>query len=166
MAFVNAGEQDLPPDESVLQNVLRQHGVRKHLSKGKWLSRAWNDFDAHAVAAVATRVGEQHELSRADELTVVNSLLRQGRGMGVGPKVARLMMIWDPQTGSMGSAYRRVIPLDRRWINALRQQGEDITCNLGREASYRHVEAQICRAAEHVGMLPFLADGAVFGWAP
>ncbi len=167
MAFVHAGEHDQPPAEADLRDLLRRHCVRRHVDKASWLLRAWNEFDFPTLAQFGVDTIAEGASSRESELALVvhiYELLADCRKLGVGPKVARLMMIWDPEAGTMGSAFKWVIPLDRRWINALRREGVDISPNLSREVSYRGVEEEICAAAEAAGMLPFLADGAVFGW--
>lgn len=163
-AVAYAGANDPRPTVEALQEILLRHGVRRHLDKGRWIHRAWEDLDVDVIAQAGEDATTEGTTSRASELQVVASLLRECRGLGVGPKVARLMMIWNPELGTMGVSFRHVIPLDRRWINALREEGVDIEPNLSNEASYRAVEDEICSAAVDAGLLPFLADGAVFGW--
>lgn len=163
-ALVEAGPDAVRPDATHLQALLQRHGIRRHLDKGRWIHRAWNELDVDALARASVSAMVGGGTTRERELEVVASLLWECFRMGVGPKVARLMMIWDAGEGTMGGAFRRVVPLDRRWINALAEEGVDIEARLYSERDYRRVEEEICRAADHAGYLPFLADGAVFGW--
>jgi hypothetical protein len=164
LALVHAGAQDPRPPVAAIQNMLRQHGVRRHRDKGAWIFRAWDELDVDAMASAGEQAIHEGATNRESELLLVDSLLHECGGMGVGPKVARLMMIWEPERATMGLPFRHVIPLDRRWINALESHGVLIEQNLSYEEQYRVVENEICAAAYDAGLAPFEADGAVFGW--
>jgi hypothetical protein len=56
-----------------------------------------------------------------------------------------------------------VIPIDIRWLNALKARGVDIEMKkLKDEDEYREVEDVLCRAAVDEGLLPSQADAVVF----
>jgi hypothetical protein len=160
-------------EEAILRCLL-EHGVRFAEDKVARIRRAWDDggFEEICTASESITARLSGMSSGPDqrpvELGMVDVLLRElPRGCGVGPKIARLMMIWSLENGigAFGSAYRHVVPLDSRWLNEFRRLGVHIPREeLGNEHSYRRVEQAVCDACYELDVLPFEADGAVFGW--
>ena len=159
----HASEDDVSPGESAIDEILLRHGIRNHRTKAKWIHQAWTEIEFKELVSRATSVlTPGPESPRVRELRMVDTILRECHGFGVGPKVARLMMIWIPEAGR-GLDFRHVIPLDNRWIRALRERGVEIQGSLWNERGYREIEEEVCRAAYDLNILPFLADSAVFG---
>jgi hypothetical protein len=164
-------DQDEPPPEQDIGHCLCACGVRFPNRKARLLVRAWRlsgpgetaVFAQATLEAIAVG-GEDGDAARAAELDSMVEIQRQFNRLGVGPKVARLMAIWRPGIG-FGTDFRRVVPLDTRWLNQLAAHGTWLGRGLlGRETSYRAIESEICRACNDLQLWPYEADGAVFGW--
>lgn len=162
--------EESPPSELYPNELLSRLGVRAPSIKAAQIRKAWNR-DWQALASLGAKAFAELAAQRDNssgcrdiETRLASRIQVELRGCGVGPKISRLMMIWKPHFG-MGSVYRHVIPLDSRWQAALVKSGAALPSGvLLQETGYRAVEDEVCRAAYEIGIPPFIADGAVFGW--
>lgn len=157
------------PHFRVVQDTLHHLNIRFADSKARQICNAWDRDFATISKTMRTVLSHHHDRGysnncRSAELEVAHLMQVILSGCGVGPKIARLMMLWDPANG-MGLDFRYVIPIDSRWVNCLIEAGVDPSLlNISTENRYRRVETHLVTAAYELGIFPCEADGIIFGW--
>jgi hypothetical protein len=152
------------PSRSALASLLTKHRIRFPEQKAERIRRAVDrDFEGlasemrNAFARVHDRRASR-ERRRTEEVRIAVLLQKELAGCGVAPKVARLAFMGAPEV-------TQVIPIDSRWINALREAGHTVEqSQLAHEEPYREIEATLCEVCDRLGVRPTLADGIPFGW--
>lgn len=152
------------PTERALASILRDHGIRFPSQKARRLRRA-ADRDFNGLASLLRgSLRETRDRKRAagarreEEVRLACALQQELKGCGVAPKIARLILV-------LLREFDHVVPIDSRWQSALEGAGANVRSGaFAREATYVEVEHEIARAAYDLGVLPAVADGAIFGW--
>src|SRR5581483_423003 len=170
-----AGGRGRAPTLVSITNLFERHKVRFRNLKAEEVRAAWDratefeelgEYLRSILLWYHDRQRPLHEL-RGVEVQVAARIQEVLPRLGVGPKIARLMMIWNPARDDEHGEFFNVIPIDSRWKGKLQEAGADIqSCNLSSEQAYCSIEEDICRACFDLGISPRHADGAVFGWIP
>lgn len=160
------------PTDRTVARLLGDYGVRHADKKARCLMKAWrfNHQFADLAGLMQDTLRSVHDAGappttrRVAELVVASRVQSVLAGCNVGPKVARLMLLWNPGTDQRDPAsFCQVIPLDSKWQAELTELGADLTSvNLNNEASYREVEDVLCEACFAAGVAPGLLDAHVF----
>jgi len=157
------------PPLDFVKNTLHHLKIRFADNKAQQICNAWDrDF---TIIAEEINMALSHNVSqsysfyiRLYELELIDIILRNLSGCGIGPKIARLMMLWDPENG-MGLDVQHIIPIDSRWLNSLEKAGINSSLlNVSTEKKYRQVEDSLVEASYELNIFPFEADGIIFGW--
>jgi hypothetical protein len=161
---LRAAGPSLCPNERSLARLLGDHPIRFPSQKARRLRRAADrDFEGLADL-LRSGLRETHdrrqrrEAMRREEVRLACALQEELGGCGVAPKIARLILV-------LLTEFHHVIPVDSRWQGALEGAGASVPAGaFARESSYVLIEEQIARASYELGVLPAVADGAIFGW--
>jgi hypothetical protein len=154
------------PSRGGIATLLRVHGVRFPEQKAARICRAaaeGRDFEGLAkdVRKTLTLVHDARlyrDRRRREEVRLAVAMQDALAGCGVAPKVARLALLGLQEL-------TQIIPIDSRWMNALRDAGYVLTpADLTREDVYREVEDELVEAAWDLGCRPSDCDGVPFGW--
>ena len=170
LALADPNRMRAPRMESI-RTALQALSIRDPVKKANWIRAAWY-CDRAAPSTYAQSILQHYHDSarplqelREVERHVARRLVDAYRGYGVGHKIARLMMIWDPTVDGyrVGRDFHNVIPLDSRWLARLRTHGVNVeTFELQQEARYLEVEDELCRAAFEYDVRPSELDQSVF----
>lgn len=168
---LTASEYRNRPPVAVLSDMFERVGVRFGATRTGQIREAWNRGFENLAWQIRTILRANHDQRapapklRQVELEVARIIQYELYGCNVGPKVARLMMIWG-HNDILGEDFRHVVPVDSRWLTALAAGATSAVAidprALAREDRYREIEDEICRAAYDLDVLPFEADKAVF----
>ena len=155
---------DACPPTLQLARFLAKHRVRFPRQKAERIRRSLRcDFDGLAremrrTFADVHDARRDRDRRRRAEVHLAELLQTEFAGCGVAPKIARLALLGAPEV-------TQVIPIDSRWMNALREAGFEIRPpQLANERRYRFFEDALCEAAYALGVRPTDADGIPFGW--
>lgn len=157
------------PQLDLVKNTLHRLKIRFADNKAQQICNAWDrDFKSIAEATniiLSHNANQSYSLYiRLYELELIDIILRNLSGCGTGPKIARLMMLWNPENG-MGLEFQHIIPIDSRWLNSLKKAGVNPSLlNVSTEKKYRQVEDDLVEASYELNIFPFEADGIIFGW--
>lgn len=157
------------PQLDLVKNALNQLKIRFADSKAQQICNAWDrDFKSIAEAMNTTLMYKANQNNsyciRLYELELIDIILKNLSGCGIGSKITRLMMLWDPKNG-MGLDFQHIIPIDSRWLNSLKKAGVNPSLlNISTEKNYRQVEGNLVEASYELNIFPFEADGIIFGW--
>ena len=159
------GIEETPPRIDSIERLLREVGIRTPPKKAAWIAKAWKEVDWSRLAKdINSQVKAGH--TRDSNLCAVD-VLKVLRGIGVGPKIRRLMLIWEPYRDANHGRWGfcpYLIPIDARWIRALNESGFSVSlADLNSEEKYREVENEVVDASASVGLLPYEADRLIFG---
>lgn len=157
------------PQLDLVKNTLNRLKIRFADSKAQQICNAWDrDFRLIAEAMNTTLIHKANQNNsyyiRLYELELIDIILKNLSGCGIGSKITRLMMLWDPENG-MGLEFQHIIPIDSRWLNILKKAGVNSSLlNISTEKKYRKVEGNLVEASYELNIFPFEADGIIFGW--
>jgi hypothetical protein len=158
------GEPSACPSQARVRRLLVRHNIRFPAQKAARIRRAIDrDFDGFAEEMRATFAGvhdrrRARDVRRREEVRLAVLLQDLLARCGVAPKIARLAIMGAPEI-------TQLIPIDSRWMNALREAGADVTpTQLATESRYFQIEEAICEAAYRLKVHPSVADGIPFGW--
>jgi hypothetical protein len=152
------------PNQRALSRFLRHHGIRFANQKAARLRRAVDrPFEriADELRDTFARVHDRRrarDVRRREEVRLAELLQDGLAGCGVAPKIARLALLGAREI-------TQIIPIDSRWMTALREHGADVTpAQLSSEQRYRDVEDVLVQVSYELGVTPAVADGIPFGW--
>ena len=150
------------PSVAQLRNMMKACGSRSPAKKAHAIHEAlrkdlsfWTSMSAAVNRALKTGNERAFEL---EAVAAVSAL----KGCGVGPKVARLMLIYPDRPGCRPLC-QNIVPIDQRWINYLTGYGCDLSgYNLKSKKMYLQLEDKIVAAAAEAGLTGVEADRLVF----